>query len=140
VLCLGDDCYYIVVTSGTFAGEVTWSLFGTNEGVISGGAPTTAEDFVTFSLGAGACISGCMEPVACNFDPAANIPACEACEYATCLGCTYVDATNYNPAAGIDDGSCLFDTANPCPEDLNEDGIINAADLLQFLGAFGTSC
>ncbi|MCH2197545.1 MAG: hypothetical protein MK081_02095 [Flavobacteriales bacterium] len=140
VLCLTDDCYYIVVDGGAFQGEVTWTLLGANEGPIFGGAPVLAGDFITFSLGAGACVSGCAEPVACNFDPAVNIPVCEACEYSSCLGCTYPDATNYDMAAGIDDGSCTFDTANPCPEDLNEDCIVNAADLLQFLGAFGTTC
>ena len=141
VLCLADGCYYIVLVEGGFAGEVSWNLFGTNEGIVSGGSPVGAGE-ITFSLGAGACITGCVEPIACNFDPAANIADCDACEYASCIGCTYPDATNFDPLAGasIDDGSCMFDTANPCPEDLNGDGLINATDLLQFLGAFGSSC
>ncbi len=140
VLCLVDDCYYIIVTGGAFPGEVSWSLFGVNGGPISGGAPTTIDDFVTFSVGAGACVTGCTEPVACNFDPAANIADCEACEYATCLGCTYDDADNYDMTATIDDGSCTFSIANPCPTDINQDGITNTADLTLFLGAFGTPC
>jgi hypothetical protein len=111
-------------------------LFGSNSGVVSGGANAN----VNFSVGSGACVVGCTEPVACNYDPAANIADCEACTYDTCSGCTYPTATNYDPAASIDDQSCTFDLANPCPEDLNGDGIINAGDLLQFLGAFGTSC
>jgi hypothetical protein len=141
VLCLPDGCYYIAVVAGAFTGEVSWNLFGTNNGIVGGGSPVAAGD-ITFSLGAGACVVGCVEPVACNFDPAANIADCDACEYATCLGCTYADATNFDPLSGasIDDGSCLFDTVNPCPEDLNGDGLINATDLLQFLGAFGSSC
>jgi hypothetical protein len=142
VLCLTDGCYYITVEGGAFAGEVSWTLFGVNGGPVSGGAPVTAADLLTFSVGTGACVVGCVEPVACNFDPAANIADCDACEYASCLGCTYPDATNFDPLAGasIDDGSCLFDTSNPCPTDINEDGITNSADLLQFLGAFGTTC
>jgi hypothetical protein len=136
ILCLADGCYTLNVTGGTFPGEVSWTLFGSNTGVISGGANAS----VNFSVGSGACITGCTEPVACNYDPAANIADCEACDYSSCFGCTYMTATNYDPAAGIDDGTCIFDIANPCPEDLNGDGIVNAGDLLQFLGAFGTTC
>ena len=136
ILCLADGCYTLNVTAGTFPLEVSWTLFGSNSGVVSGGANAN----VNFSVGSGACVVGCTEPVACNYDPAANIADCEACTYDTCIGCTYPSATNYDPAASIDDQSCTFDLANPCPEDLNGDGIINAGDLLQFLGAFGTSC
>ncbi len=138
VLCLADGCYYIVLVAGAFTGEVSWNLFGTNNGIVGGGSPVAAGD-ITFSMGAGACVVGCVEPVACNFDPAANIADCGACTF-DCVGCTYPDATNFDAAAGIDDGSCMFDIANPCPEDLNGDGLINAGDLLQFLAAFGSSC
>ncbi|MGB0424678.1 MAG: hypothetical protein ACPGED_10150, partial [Flavobacteriales bacterium] len=55
-------------------------------------------------------------------------------------GCTYTNADNYNPSANDDDGSCILTAPNPCPEDLNMDGEINAADLLSFLGVFGTQC
>lgn len=140
VLCLADGCYYIVVDGGTFQGEVSWSLSGVNEGFVSGGAPTLAEDFVTFSLGAGDCIVGCMEPVACNYDPAANIADCEACEYSSCLGCTYEDASNYDPTASIDDGSCEGLGNDACPADFDDNNIVNSADLLFFLGEFGTTC
>lgn len=139
ILCLADGCYYITVGGGTFLAEVSWSLFGTNNGVVSGGAPVTAEDQVTFSMGAGACVVGCVEPVACNYDPNANIADCAACDY-DCPGCTYDTATNWDPAAGIDDGTCMFEIANPCPADINGDLIVNTADLLLFLTAFGTEC
>lgn len=80
---------------------------------------------------------GCTIPVACNYNPAASFDD-GSCEYTSCVGCTYPDADNYMATATIDDGSCLFSFT--CPEDLNADGIINAGDLLQFLGAFGTTC
>ncbi|MBI1268684.1 MAG: cadherin [Cryomorphaceae bacterium] len=53
-------------------------------------------------------------------------------------GCTYVDATNYNASAAVDDGSCTFE--NTCPADINNDDTVNSADLLTFLGAYGSDC
>jgi len=55
-------------------------------------------------------------------------------------GCTYADAMNYAGSATIDDGSCVFMLGSDCPEDLNNDGLVNATDLLQFLGSFGSTC
>lgn len=82
-------------------------------------------------------IEGCMDPTACNYDATA-IADDGSCDYASCQGCTYANADNYNALATVDDGSCLFTFS--CPEDLNNDGVINAVDLLQFLGVFGTTC
>ncbi len=140
VICLADGCYFISVPGGFFPGEVSWNLFGINGAPLSGGGNAGLDGSLIFSVGAGACVVGCTEPVACNYDPAANISDCESCEYSSCLGCTYAGATNFDAAAVIDDGSCLFDLSNPCPADLNEDGIVNTTDLLSFLGAFGTIC
>ncbi len=55
-------------------------------------------------------------------------------------GCTYGNATNYNAEAEVDDGSCLFSVNCDCPADLNVDGVITVADLLLFIGVFGTDC
>jgi hypothetical protein len=54
-------------------------------------------------------------------------------------GCVYPEALNYNEAATKDDFSCYF-TENPCPSDLNFDGITGTQDLLMFLVEFGLSC
>jgi hypothetical protein len=54
-------------------------------------------------------------------------------------GCTYVDASNYNALANVDNGSCTFELSS-CTGDLNEDGTVGTPDLLMFLAAFGTSC
>ncbi|MFZ6050990.1 hypothetical protein [Halocola ammonii] len=83
---------------------------------------------------------GCTEPVACNYDPVAEIDD-GSCEFDSCQGCTYPDAENYDETALIDDGSCTFDCPDStCPEDLTEDGIVQTDDLLQFLGAYGSTC
>ena len=56
------------------------------------------------------------------------------------VGCTYASAQNFDAAALSDDGSCLFDAVNPCPEDLNSDGVVTISDLLALLAVFGDAC
>ncbi len=133
-LCLPTACYEIAVTGGTFPGEVSWQVNGTDSGTIFGGANTA----VQFSVGGTNCTPGCQEPFACNYDPTAGINDCSLCEYTSCQGCTYPDAPNYDPAATIDDGSC--ECASPCPADLDDNGVVNVNDLLIFMAAFGTFC
>ena len=53
---------------------------------------------------------GCTDPTALNYDPAANI------DDGSCIlpiyGCTQHQATNYDPLANVDDGSCTFPTGS----------------------------
>lgn len=135
--CVEDGCYRITVGGGAFAGEVSWTLTGTNNGVLNGGVSATGTQFTT---GSGNCTPGCTEPVACNYDPNAGLSDCSLCEYDSCQGCTYAQATNYDPAASIDDGSCIIIAQDNCPFDANDDGIIGVADLIEFLSVFGQSC
>lgn len=103
---------------------------------------------------------GCTDANACNYSATAVIDD-NSCDY-SCVGCTDVNAANYNALASIDDGSCLFPGctypdainydvnaneedgsctfANLCPADINGDNIVNTADLLVLLSAFGTNC
>ena len=55
-------------------------------------------------------------------------------------GCTYEDAENYDPEANQDDGSCDFETANPCPTDIDGNGVTATQDLLLLLGNFSMEC
>ena len=93
---------------------------------------------------------GCTYSSACNYDPNA------AFEDGSCLfppehcpldsetpggGCTYSAATNYDGFATWDNGTCAFsDCQDDCPPDINQDGVVSTADLLQFLSAFGLEC
>ena len=51
-------------------------------------------------------IYGCMDSSASNFNPEANTDD-GSCQYDV-YGCMNMDATNYNPEATVDDGSCEF--------------------------------
>lgn len=89
--------------------------------------------------------AGCTDVNACNYDAGATIDdgscleldACGVCggDNSTCSGCTDPEADNYDPNALVDDGSCVFTPA--CLEDLNNDGQITVADVLELLADFG---
>ena len=135
--CLENGCYIITVTEGLNDFQVGWSIQGAFGGLVSGGAGES----VTFNVGTGdACIVGCDIACACNYNPDTNISDLASCEFDGCSGCTYEEAAQYDENAVVDDGTCTFDIANPCPADLNNDGSVSTADLLEFLTAFGQIC
>jgi hypothetical protein len=105
----------VVVTTATDIGEVCWGSCSA--------CPTL----------------GCTDPAYVEFDPYAGIDD-GSCSNLVVMGCTYAPADNFNPLANDDDGSCVFTLANPCPGDLNEDGVVNTLDLLVFLSVFGLVC
>ena len=59
----------------------------------------------TTLIGNAPVVSGCTDPIATNYDPLANVDD-GSCTYV--LGCTDSLATNYDPLATQDDGSCLY--------------------------------
>lgn len=88
---------------------------------------------------------GCTDESACNYNPDATVDdgsclqldACGVCggDNQTCSGCTDPEAENYDSTALVDDGSCTY--APACPEDLNNDGQVTVADILELLADFG---
>lgn len=52
-------------------------------------------------------------------------------------GCTYLHATNFNPSAVVDDGSCEFSVCS-VTADLDGDGTVGVTDLMLFLTQFGS--
>jgi len=81
-------------------------------------------------------IQGCTDFNADNFNPNATD------NNGTCIfgGCTYLDAVNFDSQANVDDGSCQFDLFNPCPTDIDQDGITASSDILALLASFGAPC
>ena len=65
-----------------------------------------------------------------------QLDACGVCggDDASCAGCTDDTASNYDPVAIVDDGSCEYNT---CIGDLNDDLLVSVADILVMLGTFG---
>ncbi|MDA0945589.1 MAG: hypothetical protein O2791_00955 [Bacteroidetes bacterium] len=99
-------------------------------------------------------VQGCTYTMASNYSDLANKDD-GSCVYS---GCTTAVAVNYHPHASIDDGSCLIlgctepaaQNFNPqanlegpceyCDGDINLDGSVQLADLLDLLTAYGNVC
>ena len=54
-------------------------------------------------------VLGCTDPVACNYDAAANMDD-GSCDLESCYGCTGFASCNFDPEASIDDGSCDYES------------------------------
>jgi hypothetical protein len=52
-------------------------------------------------------ILGCTYSDASNYDPDANVED-GSCEFITCTGCTDEFAVNFNPSVSVDDGTCIY--------------------------------
>ena len=105
--------------------------------------------------GGGVCIpSGCLEPEACNFNPNAECEG-ETCDYTCCPGpgCCDLPAV-WDSAAQMcvvvesicGEGTTWDESLQQClPEDmcfadLDNDGVVGMADLLDLLTQFGSEC
>ena len=109
-VCLqAGECYTAVMSNN--AGLPSWynGYFWINNGqgevIHTGLADNLVTQSVNFSID-GTCgeVFGCTNPLASNFNPAATI------DDASCIlvyGCTDSTAVNYNPLALADDGSCF---------------------------------
>ena len=107
-------------------------------------------------------MTSAQTPISVCYDAAACYDA-SACTYAIgwSIGCTYIDATNYDPTATVDDGSCVYlefidncgegtfydeesgmclPSVSICSADITGDGNVNVEDLLLMLAQFGDVC
>ena len=80
-------------------------------------------------------------PESCNNCPCDNdFNDNGVCDDVEVFSCTYPDAINYNSLATADNGSCVFESTNACPADLDGNGVVATQDLLSFLSLFGEIC
>ena len=135
----GSSFEYVVAVTGPADGWSGWGMQW-HEGCTGMNAMVTvgeAGSVTTSNFVAGCSVLGCTNPAASNYDASATQ------DDGSCiiLGCTYAAASNYNPDANDDDGSCEgFSSANDCPYDTDNDGVVATSDLLGFLSAFGQMC
>ena len=61
------------------------------------------------------------------------------CDAEDVPGCTYPEASNYQPDATMDNGTCMLE-ATTCAEDVNGDGLVGVSDILVVLSTFGQTC
>ena len=82
-------------------------------------------------------IEGCMDPLALNFDPLANVNNFE-CDLPI-YGCTDTTAFNYNELATTDNGTCI-PVIEGCmnPEALNFNADANDANVVDSFICIGT--
>jgi hypothetical protein len=111
-VCLADGCYLVDVSNSDWPGEASWilNMYPNSLNVLGGGDGVSGMPLGINSLACG-------------------------------LGCTYIDAVNFDSFATVDDGTCEFDTGcGSCAGDLDGNGTVNTADLLEFLSVYGTDC
>jgi hypothetical protein len=102
-LCLGNGLYEIEVYFNP--GQVSQVAIQVSDGQTFSIDSSQGSPYV-FSISIGEYVQGCMDPSACDYNPAATTPHV-VCDY-SCLGCTDSNALNYNAAAQVDNGSCAY--------------------------------
>lgn len=108
--CLATGCYTLTVNDSygdgicCAYGQGSFELSSDGEVLVAGGEFGSAVS-LEFCVQATE-IQGCTDPNAANFNPAATVD--DGSCVATVLGCTASAACNYNPEANVEDGTCEF--------------------------------
>ena len=111
VLVYADPTVHSNATSPNHSNTYTYSQFAAGVYTFIITDNFGCKEMVNFSIGSSAAQCGCTDPNASNYDPTAVLDD-GSCLYA---GCTDPNATNYNPNASSDDGSCVYPPLiNPC--------------------------
>ena len=102
---------------------LTYTVVGGEERTVTGTVVTDDSEEIASESGGGgeadppeepgegeqAPIYGCLDPLACNYDPPPANTQGVLCDYDSCEGCTYPQAGNYGDGLTQDDGTCQFE-------------------------------
>ena len=151
-LCLAPGCYTLEVLDAggdglqwggsilltTDGGDTLLSVVDTDEQNIGSGQTFTrcVPPWSGPSMDQDAATLGCTYPFATNWNPEATTDN-GSCYVA---GCMDPEATNYQPLATAPSGECLYDTSSQCFGDADGDGLVALSDLLDFLAVMGQTC
>lgn len=102
--CYDDGCYTIKVDSSANTDNYYVTVTNHFGEILTSGDRVALQTGISFSINE---TPGCMDVVACNFNPQATCGDFSLCDY-TCLGCTDPSAGNFNSEATNDDGSCCY--------------------------------
>jgi len=107
-----NDCSTLIVTGCMDCGTY-WESLAANAGQYCDGvSAATSEGSFNYNplanvdTGCVAVVYGCTDPTFCAYDPAANVND-GSCIASGIPGCNDPTACNYDPTAGCDDGSCI---------------------------------
>lgn len=137
-MTLGADSIYRVTVVAQVGSEVQYkylngNAWGSDEGVPAAcGAPN----------GLGGYNRAFVVPAANTSLEVHCFASCEACTTVGPMDCTAGDCCGEGTIWDSESGTCVVDGMPPsdCAEDLNGDGTVAVADILQLLGAFGMEC
>lgn len=132
VFFLGEPaplCFLALPVAGDCSGEPGYAL-----SAVSGGTAPYTEDWG--GADPAALLPGVYDVFISDSNGCTTQAQVVMTESEEICGCMYENAANYNPLATREDGSCIY----TCQADLNNDYLINTADLLIMLTVFGTSC
>jgi hypothetical protein len=107
--CGGNSCFLFTAYNNAFE-QINFTITNANGEVYQAGQENYFHPgFVSVSLDG--TVSGCTDPAACNYNPAAD---CNdgSCSY-YCAGCLDPQALNFNPSAIFDDGTCFYSIETP---------------------------
>jgi secreted trypsin-like serine protease len=123
-ICLNDGCNIFSII-GPWANEISWELVDTNQVTFMTGSGNSASIVLQNSQQECDITYGCMDPIALNYNQAAN-GSDNSCDFIE--GCTNSSALNFNPEAIIDNNSCEFPSygcTDPNASNYNSGAVIN---------------
>ena len=148
-LCLTHGCHEFVLHDALddgfagadcgMVGNLSWhSLNDTAFWSLTGGFANGQVETVCLPV---AGVSGCTDPAACNFDPAAaqsDAGCVYGCPNANCP--SDLDGDGVHGATDILDVLSEYGCTSGCVRDVTGDGVVSANDILLVLALYGQSC